>query len=144
MGGLTALLYLLYVAGIMAAVFAVAHRVTERRRLAGKKCPGCGTRMDRSESCVAEGRREGYFVLPRIDLVRQVCPACGRESRELVADSGAGYWEAGKRGSGPFPRPGSPDVSVGSVKEIREWGRVVAGLRRSTAPDCGWGEVTCR
>jgi hypothetical protein len=122
------LAYLLCVAAIMAAVVIVARRVSARQRRLGKKCPGCGTRMDREESCVSAERRDGYVVLPRVDLVRQVCSACGRENRELVADSGAGYWEAGKRGSGPTLRPGSPDVSVATIKEIREWDRAIARL----------------
>ena len=118
----------MYVAAIMAAVLAVAHRVTERRRLEGKKCPGCGTRMDRGESCVSEERRDGSVVLPRIDLVRHVCPACGRDRRELVAGFVVVHGEAGKRGSGPTLQPESPDVSATNVTGTREWHRVVARL----------------
>jgi len=111
----SALAYLLYVAAIMAAVFALAHRVTERRRLEGKKCPGCGTRMDRVESCVHEERRADYVVLPRVDLVRHVCPSCGRETRELRAD--------------PEFVQGTKNLSMATaIKEIREWERVVARL----------------
>jgi len=128
-GELTALMYLLYVAAIMAAVFVVAHRVSERRRLAGKTCHRCGTRMVETVSCVYEERRDDYVVVPRVDLVRHACPTCGRETRELKA-VGWVVWEPGKRVSGLSIRPASPDVSVRTVKEIREWDRAVARLEK--------------
>ena len=123
---MSALGYLLYVAAIMAAVLGVAHRVTERRRLEGKKCPGCGTRLDRVESCVHEERRADYVVLPRVDLVRHVCPSCGRETRELRADPGVGYCQP--LGLSIRRPAASPNVQVAAIKEIREWDRVVARL----------------
>ena len=112
---MSALAYLLYVAAIMAAVFALAHRVTERRRLEGKKCPGCGTRMVETVSCVHEERRADYVITPRVDLVRHACPTCGRETRELKA-------------SPEFVQGTQNLPMVKAIKEIREWERVVARL----------------
>ena len=123
---MSALAYLLYVAAIMAAVFALAHRVTERRRLEGKKCPGCGNRMVETVSCVHEERKNDYVITPRVDLVRHACPTCGRETRELRADPGVGYCQP--LGLSIRRPAASPNVQVAAIKEIREWDRVVARL----------------